>query len=110
MWQGACVGGYIRVLCRDSVVVTLAQLTLHRSAVIKGELRGMLNDLHTQRGVCGQFMVASTAVCRPSAQSDGDARSRTPHGTIGVLVRARPCAVGAMGGTAVGSPVLHLLG
>ena len=37
----------IRALCRDSVAVTLPQLTHHRSAVIKGDLRAMLDDLHT---------------------------------------------------------------
>ena len=36
----------IRVLCCDSVVVTLAQLTHHCLAVIKGEWRAMLDDLH----------------------------------------------------------------
>ena len=55
----------IRVLCCDSVVVTLAQLTHHRSAVIKGEWRPLLDDLRTKYGVCGQFMVSSTAfACR----------------------------------------------
>ena len=51
----------IRVMCRDSVILTLAQLTNHCSAVIKGELRAMLDDLHTQYGVCGQFMVPCTS-------------------------------------------------
>ena len=50
----------MRVLCRDSVVVTLAELTHHPLAVIKGELIAMLDDLHMQYGVCGQFMVPST--------------------------------------------------
>ena len=49
----------IWVLCRDSLVVTLAELTHHCSGVIKGELRAMLDDLHTRFGVCGQFMVPS---------------------------------------------------
>ena len=38
---------HIGVLCRDSVVVSVAQLTHHRSAVIKGELRALLDNLHT---------------------------------------------------------------
>ena len=50
----------VRVLCRDSVVITLAQLVQHRSAVVRSELRAMLGDLHTQYGVCGQFLVPST--------------------------------------------------
>ena len=50
------------VLCRDFVVVIVGQLTHHRSAVIKGGLRALLDDLHTECGVCGQFMVPSTAV------------------------------------------------
>ena len=51
----------VRVLCRDCVVVTLARLAHHRSAVVKGELRAMLGALHTQYGVCGHFMVPPTA-------------------------------------------------
>ena len=47
----------IWVLCRDSVVVTVAQLTHHHSDVIEGEMRALLDDLHTQYGVRGQFMV-----------------------------------------------------
>ena len=42
----------IRVLCRDSVVVTLPQLTQHRSAVTKGDLRAVFNDLHARYRVC----------------------------------------------------------
>ena len=32
----------VRVICRDSVVATLAQLTHHRSAMVRSELRAML--------------------------------------------------------------------
>ena len=39
------------------MVVTLAQLTHHPSAVIKGELPAMLDDMHTRFGVCGEFIV-----------------------------------------------------
>ena len=48
-------------MCLDSVVVTLAQLAHHRSAMVKGELRAMRGNVHTQYGVCGKFMVPSTA-------------------------------------------------
>ena len=41
----------VRVLCRDSVVATQAQLAHHRSAVVLSDLRAMLGDLHTQYGV-----------------------------------------------------------
>ena len=46
---------------------------------------------------------------QPSALGDADAGNRTPHAVIGVLVRARPSAARAMGWTAMGDPVLHLL-
>ena len=52
----------VRVLCHDSVVATLAQLVHHRSAVVRSELRAMPEDLHTQYGVCRQFLVPSTAL------------------------------------------------
>ena len=41
----------IWVLCHDSVVVTVAQLAHHRSAMIKGGLQALLDDLHMQYGV-----------------------------------------------------------
>ena len=47
---------------------------------------------------------------RPSAQSDGNAGSRSPHAVINVLVRTHPSAAGAMGRTVMGDPVLHLQG
>ena len=106
----------IRVLCRDSVVVTVAQLTHHRSAVIKGEPQAVLDDLHAY-GVCGQFRVPSMAFASHGgdtwvdhAEGDGNAGSRSPHAVIGVLVRARPSTASAMGRTAMGDPVLHLQG
>ena len=49
----------VRVLCRDSVVATVAELKHHRSAVFQGKLRAMLGHLHAQYGVCGQFLVPS---------------------------------------------------
>ena len=50
----------VRVICRDSVVAIVAQLTHHRSAVVRRELRAMLEDLYTHYGVCGQFLIPST--------------------------------------------------
>ena len=47
----------VQVICRDSVVATMAQLTHHRSTTVRDELRAMLRDMHVQYGVCGQFMV-----------------------------------------------------
>ena len=40
----------VRVPCRDSVVATLAQLTHHSSAVVRGEPRAMLGDLTHSTG------------------------------------------------------------
>ena len=51
----------IQVICRDSVVATMAQLTQHRSTTVLDELRAMLRDMHVQYGVCGQFMVPSAS-------------------------------------------------
>ena len=36
----------VQVICRDSVVATLAQLTHHRLATVRTELRAMLRDMH----------------------------------------------------------------
>ena len=51
----------VQVICRDAVVATLAQLTHHRSATVRTELRAMLRDMHLQYGVCGQSLVPSTS-------------------------------------------------
>ena len=51
----------VQVICRDSVVATLAQLTHHRSATVRTELRAMLRDMHLQYGACGQFLVPSAS-------------------------------------------------
>ena len=51
----------VQVVCRDSVVATMAQLTHHRSMTVRDELRAMLRDMHVQYGVCGQFMVPSAS-------------------------------------------------
>ena len=51
----------VPVICRDSIVATLAQLTHHRSATVWSELRAMLRDMHLEHGVCGQFLVPSTS-------------------------------------------------
>ena len=73
----------IRVLCRDSMVVTVAQLTHHRLAVIKGELRALLDNLHTQCGVRGQFMVPSTTFASNAGDAWVDCVLRA-MGTLGV--------------------------
>ena len=73
----------IRVLCRDSVVVTAAQLTHHCSDVIKGERRALLDHLHTQNGVCGRFMVPSTAFASHAGNTWVDHVLRA-MGTLGV--------------------------
>ena len=52
----------VQVICRDSVIATLAHLTHHRSATVPTELRAMLRDMHMQYGVCGQFPVPSASI------------------------------------------------
>ena len=73
----------IRVLCRDSVVASVAQLTHHRSAVIKGELQALLENLHAQYGVCGQFMIPSTVFASHAGDTWID-RVLGAMGTLGV--------------------------
>ena len=51
----------VQVICRDSVVATMAQVTHHRSTTVRDELRAMLRDMNVQYGVCGQFMVPSAS-------------------------------------------------
>ena len=51
----------VQVDCRDSIVATPAQLTHHRSATVRTELRTMLRDMHLQYVVCRQFLVPSTS-------------------------------------------------
>ena len=51
----------VQVICRDSVVATMVQLTHHRSTTVRDELRAMLRDMHVQYGVCGQFMGPSAS-------------------------------------------------
>ena len=53
----------VQVICRDSVVATMAQLTHQRSTTVLDELRAMLRDMHVKctYGVCGQFMVPSAS-------------------------------------------------
>ena len=48
----------VQVICRDSVVATMAQLTHHRSTTVRDELRAMLRDIHVQYAV---FMVPSAS-------------------------------------------------
>ena len=61
----------IRVVCRDSMVVIVAELTHHRSAVIKGAPRGLRDDMHKQYGVCGQFMDPSQAFASHVGECNG---------------------------------------
>ena len=43
VWSGHVTGlADVRVICHDSIVATMAQLTHHRSAVVRSELRAML--------------------------------------------------------------------
>ena len=51
----------VQVICCDSVVATMAQLTHHRSKTVRDELRAMLRDIHVQYGVCRQFLVPSAS-------------------------------------------------
>ena len=105
----------IWVLCRDSVVVILAQLTHHRSAVIKGELRAMLDDLHTQYGVCGQFMVPSTLFALHAGDTWVDRVLRAME-TLGVGLLVPSSVYSCVHAhlqvqwAAVGDPVLHIQG
>ena len=41
----------VQVICRDSVVATMAQLTHHRSTTVRDEMRAMLRNMHVQYGV-----------------------------------------------------------
>ena len=59
----------VEVICRDSVVETVAQLTHHRSATVRTELRAMLRDMHLQYGVCGQFLVPSASFARHASST-----------------------------------------
>ena len=51
----------VQVICRDSVVATLAQLAHHRSTTVRNERRAMLRDMHKQYGVCRHFLVPSAS-------------------------------------------------
>ena len=113
----------VRVISRDSVVATVAQLTHHRLAMVRSERRVMLRDVHLQYGVCGQFLVPSTLFAT-HAGNTSVGRVLRAMGTLGVgllmpssvlqmfgvLVRTRPPAAGAMGRAEVGVQILHLQG
>ena len=73
----------VRVICRDSVVATLAQLRHHRSTIVRTELRAMLRDLHVQYGVCGQYVVPSTSFATHAGNTWVD-RVLRAMGTLGV--------------------------
>ena len=71
----------VQVICRDSVVATLAQLTHHRSATVRTELRAMFRDMHLQYGVCGQIL-APSASCATHAGSTWVDRVLWAMGTL----------------------------
>ena len=77
----------VRVICRDSVVATVAQLTNHRSTTVRDELRAMLRDMHVQYGVCGQFMVPSASFATHAGNTGVD-RVLRAMGTlrVGLLI------------------------
>ena len=107
----------VQVICRDSVVATMAQLTHHRSTTVRDELRAMLRDMHVQYGVCGQFMVPSASFATHGGNTwvdrvlgDGDVARGASHAIVSVLVCTRPSAASAVGGAEVGVPILYLQG
>ena len=54
----------VRVLCRDSVVAVVAHFTHHRSAVIKDELRALLEkDTGHMRITCEEDSVVAQLLC-----------------------------------------------
>ena len=63
------------------MLVTFAQLTHHRSVVIKVELRALLDDLHARHGMCREFLVPSTAF----ASHAGDTRVDRVLRAVGTL-------------------------
>ena len=73
----------IRVLCLDTGVVILAQLTHQCSALIKGVMRAPLDDQHTRYGVCGRCMVSSMAFTSHAGDTWVD-RLLRPMGKVGV--------------------------
>ena len=73
----------VRVVRRDSVVVTVAQLAHRRLVVVRSELRAMLGDPHTQYGGCGQFLVPSTAFAVRAGDTWVD-RVLRAMGTLGI--------------------------
>ena len=79
----------VQILCRDSVVATIAQLTQHRSAVVKSDLPALLNDLHAQYGVCGLSLVPSTVFASHTEDTWID-RVLKAMGTLGVRLPIPP--------------------
>ena len=79
----------VQVICRDSVVAPLAQLTHHRSTTVWDELRAMLRDIHKQYGVCGQFMMPSASFAMHAGNTWAD-RVLRAMGTlrIGLLMQS----------------------
>ena len=54
-WEsGIIVHHQVGHVCREAVIVTAAQLTHHRSAVVRDEVHCVLRELHRQHGVWSQ--------------------------------------------------------
>ena len=83
--------GDVRAVCCDSVVASVGQLTRHHSAVVKGELQAMVDDLHGHYGVCGQFMVPWAAFASHAGDTSIDRLLRA-MGTLGIGL-LMPCSV-----------------
>ena len=106
----------VQVMCRDSVMATMAQLAHHMSTTVRDELRAMLRDMQVQYGVCGLFVVPFASFATHAGNTwigqgtpgDGDVARRTSHAIVSVLVCTRPSAASAVGGAEVGVPILFL--
>ena len=83
----------VQVICRDSVVATMAQLTHHRSTTVRDELRAILRDIHMQYGVCGQFMVPPASFATQTGNTWVD-RVLRAIGTlrVGLLMPSSVCS------------------
>ena len=82
----------IRILCCDSVAVTVPQLTHHRSAVIKVELQALLDDLHAEWGCAGNFQLPRRCLHR-TQETCGSTVCSTRRERWGSVSSCRPrCA------------------
>ena len=62
----------VQVICRDSVVATLAQLMHHRAATVGTELQAILRDMQLKYGVCSQFLVPSASFATHAGSTSVD--------------------------------------